>query len=319
MDRWNVFEPATWVTIEASYAPGTQKSYGRVFKQFEAFLADVGRTIENVRLSDVLTFMQEYVEAKSAASTMRYVSASLHHYFRLHRQEQVLSSYLVRLFVQGAQKLAPPPQKKTVIWDPEIPMRFIAGKPRPKDFLNAGREALLLLLLATGIRVDCASKLSSQVPTGGEYCRIPFLLPRKTGNSEPQVLKPFPENERLCPVKAIRHYLSLAKRIRATGEKFLFVSSRGKKAHIDTLRHWVVDLLEESGVKASAGSCRSAATSSAFLRSIPIDVILRSAGWARENTFRRYYQRQVLSEIICENLMPSIAETRLPDGIHNNW
>ena len=310
MDRWSVFEPATWVTIEASHAPGTQESYGRIFKRFEEFLSDVGRSMKNVRVSDALSFMQEFVDAKSAASTMRSVSAALHHYFRLHRQEQVLSSYLVKLFVQGAQKLAPPPQKKTVIWDPEVPMRFIAKRKRPSDLLNAGREAIVLLLLATGIQVDCASKLSRTLTVTRDFCRIPYLLPRKTGISEPQVLKPFPEIERLCPVKAIRHFLLLARRIRAEAENFLFVSSRGKRAHIDTLRHWVVDLLEESGVKATAGSCRSAATSSAFLRAIPIDVIMRSAGWARENTFRRYYQRQVLSEIVCENLMPSVSTSR---------
>ena len=83
MDRWRVFEPDTWVTIEASHAPGTQVSYGRIFKRFEEFLADVGRSMENVRVSDVLSFIQEYVDAKSAASTIRSVSASIHQYFRL--------------------------------------------------------------------------------------------------------------------------------------------------------------------------------------------------------------------------------------------
>ena len=309
MDRWSVFEAPTWVTIEASFAPGTQISYGRIFKCFEEFLADVGRTMENVRLLDVLSFMPEYVEAKSAASTIRSVSAALHHFLRLHQKEQLLSSYPLRLFFQGAQRLAPPPQKKSVIWDPEIPPQYIALRPRPSDFLHAGREALLLLLLATGIRVDCASKLGREFSHEGAYCRIPSLLARKTGFSEPRVLKPFSQNPRLCPVNAIRHYLALENRIRVSGEKFLFVSSRGTKAHIDTFRHLVIDLLEESGVKTTAGSCHSAATSWVFLRSNPIDVILRSAGWARENTFRRYYQRQVLNELMCENLMPPVLPT----------
>ena len=179
--------------------------------------------MENVRVSDVLSFLQEYVDAKSAASTIRSVSASIHHYFRLHQREQVLSNYLVKLFVQGAQKLAPPPQKKTVIWDPEVPLRFVSTRPRPSDFLNAGREAILLLLLATGIRVDCASKLSRVINDTGIYCSIPFLLPRKTGVSEPQVLKPFPGNERLCPVKAIIYSFSLPSSTRTCNGREIFV------------------------------------------------------------------------------------------------
>jgi hypothetical protein len=39
--------------------------------------------------------------------------------------------------------------------------------------------------------------------------------------------------------------------------------------------------------------CRSASTSLALERSVSIDVIMRSAGWSSENTFRRFYQRKV--------------------------
>ena len=59
----------------------------------------------------------------------------------------------------------------------------------------------------------------------------------------------------------------------------------------------MIDLLEKSGVKASAGSCRSAVSSAAFLREMPIDLIMKAAGWARESTFRRYYQRLIHSEV----------------------
>ena len=78
-------------------------------------------------------------------------------------------------------------------------------------------------------------------------------------------------------------------------------------ASVDTLRHWTIDLLEESGVKASAGSCRSAVSSSAFLRELSIDVIMRAAGWAQESTFRRDYQRMVHSDLDGVNLMPSLV------------
>jgi hypothetical protein len=49
-----------------------------------------------------------------------------------------------------------------------------------------------------------------------------------------------------------------------------------------------------AGIKASAGSCRSPPTSLAFEQSVPIDIIMRSAGWSSENTFRRFYQREVV-------------------------
>jgi hypothetical protein len=135
---------------------------------------------------------------------------------------------IIQMFVDGAQKLAPPPNKKVVIWDPETPLSFIKGRPRPSEFRAAGQEALLLLLLATGMRVDCASKLSKTVIFRAAFCQIAFLLPRKTGNSGPQVIRRFLDDPRLCPVEAIIHFLSLAKRIRKPAEKFFVYFFYGK-------------------------------------------------------------------------------------------
>jgi hypothetical protein len=138
-------------------------------------------------------------------------------------------------------------------------------------------------LLASGIRVDSASKLSKSVQRAPTFVVIPYLLPRKTGTSDPQVICMYEENPRLCPVHALEHFLLLAKSVRKRSENFLFVSSLGTRAHIDTLRHWVTDLLSDSGVEASAGSCRSASTSAAVSREVDIDTVLKSAGWARES------------------------------------
>ncbi len=214
---------------------------------------------------------------------------------------------VIQMFVKGAQRLAPPPLKKTVIWDPEIPLSFISNRPRPTEFRPAGQEALLLLLLATGIRVDCASKLSKEVNRFSTFVMIPYLRRRKTGVSTPQVIRVYEENPRLCPIRALEHFLLLAGKIRKNSEEFLFISSKGKRAHIDTLRHWVSDLLNETGVTASAGSCRSASTSAAVSRDVDIDTVMKSAGWARESTFRRFYQRQVVKVKEGYNLIRSTS------------
>ncbi len=263
--------------------------------------------------------MQDYVDARKAASTIRSVYSALLFHFRLNGRAEFLTNNpiiqmfvdgaqkLIQMFVDGAQKLAPPPNKKVVIWDPETPLSFINSRPRPTEFRAAGQEALLLVLLATGMRVDCASKLSKTVIKRAAFCQIEFLLPRKTGHSGPQVLRRFLENQRLCPVEAIDHFQSLAKKIRKPAENFLFISSKGKRAHIDTLRHWVTDLLEECGIQASAGTCRSASASAAVARDVDVDVVLKAAGWKKESTFRRYYQRQVLKANEGYNLIHSTS------------
>jgi site-specific recombinase XerD len=307
MDRWKVFDPAIWNTVHASLAPSTLRRYQGIFQLFQEYLSDVGRSVQNVEVEDVLTFIQDYVDDRKASSTIRSVYSALLFHFRLYGRETFLTQNpIVQMFVEGAQRLAPPPAKKCVVWNPEIPLSFIDARPRPSELRAAGKEALVLLLLATGIRVDCASKLSSSVTKRSTFCQIPYLLPRKTGYSEPQVISCFPEKPRLCPVNAIDHFLHISRKKRKPGETFLFISSTGKRAHIDTLRHWVIELLAESGIETTAGSCRSASSSAAHARDVDIDIILKSAGWARENTFRRFYQRQVLKSNEGYNLVRSM-------------
>jgi hypothetical protein len=104
---------------------------------------------------------------------------------------------------------------------------------------------------------------------------------------------------------AIEHFLSIGASVRNPSENFLFISSKGKRAHIDTLRHWVQDLLSETGIETTAGSCRSASASAAVARQVEIDIVLKSAGWARESTFRRFYERQVVKSREGYNLIRS--------------
>jgi site-specific recombinase XerD len=261
--------------------------------------------MSNVQVVDVLSFLQEMVDKRRARSTIRAAFASLSHYFTLFQQEKIIKSPLIALHVLGAQRLAPLADKVPFVWDPEIPLKFIAGKPYPHLFRQAGKEALLLLLLATGIRVSDAHRLSKKMVKTGQVWAIPFLEARKTGPAPPQLVHAY-ELARLCPVRALQRYLVLANPLRKPNQPFMFISSRGTRADIDTLRHWVIELLEASGIEATAGSCRSASTSAAVLRNMDVDQVLKSAGWAQESTFRRFYQRAIHPRLDSVSLLPKV-------------
>ena len=62
----------------------------------------------------------------------------------------------------------------------------------------------------------------------------------------------------------------------------------------DTLSRWLKNLLSLSGIDTSifvAYSVRSAACSAAHRNKVPINVILSSAGWSQDNTFKRFYKK----------------------------
>jgi site-specific recombinase XerD len=305
MARWGVADIPTWNTIEAALAPNTNRAYLTTFKCFLRFISNVGRDMDTTTVVDVLSFLQEYVDKKRAASTIRQLHAALLHFFTLYQRQAIIQSPIITLFVQGAQRLAPQTEQPQFVWDPEVPLQYLLHLPFPTSIRSAGQEALLLLLLATGIRVSDAHRLSRKMSKSGEVWIIPFLEHRKTGRSPPQLVKPY-STARLCPARALQRYLAIANPVRAPEQPFLFVSSKGVRASIDTLRKWVIDLLADAGIKAPAGSCRSASTSSAVARNMDIDQVLKSAGWATESTFRRYYHRALLPVQSCASLLPPL-------------
>ncbi|KAK3718254.1 hypothetical protein RRG08_023025 [Elysia crispata] len=67
----------------------------------------------------------------------------------------------------------------------------------------------------------------------------------------------------------------------------------------DTIRRWTKQFLRLSGVdtvRFKAHSTRAAATSLADFRHVPMDTILKFAGWKSSSTFARYYKRPLMAD-----------------------
>ncbi len=165
--------------------------------------------------------------------------------------------------------------------------------------------------MATGMRVGDVFLLGEDFSLENGVFVIPFLGKRKckvNGRwTTEQRISPYPGNERLCPGNALLLYATFSVPVRVPGEKALFISSTGERATKATLGRWVKDVLSKAGISATGGSCRSASTSDAFLRKVPVNVILSSAGWSSDLTFFRHYQRRAVVQNSPANLLPVLS------------
>jgi integrase len=305
MARWGIHDMNVWKTVLSSVVPSTQKSYEKIFFTFVSFFEARGLDFRSISIETVLSFLQSFVG--KSKSRVRTGVAALKMYLRVYKRVDLADHPLLVLFSKGAQNLAPLPRVKDTIWNPETVLDWLKSQPVPVSFLACARESITLLLLATGWRVDDVWKLDVKVEISDEAAIFFFREKRKCPVKKQwtlsQAVPRFRESERICPVKAISLFLERAQRVRKNSESpFLFVSTTGKRASKDTLRRWVIHLLLSAGIKASAGSCRSASTSAANAKNRSIDEILRSAGWSSESTFRRYYDRRVLKPVTPLNL-----------------
>ncbi len=148
-------------------------------------------------------------------------------------------------------------------------------------------------MLATGSRLSDILRLKASFEKTDYGVRLFLFTPRKTHlrkhlNAFLDVGF-FPDNRRICPARAVLRFLRLAHPLRSSSIDQFFISTMGRPAAQQTIKRWVEDQLRQAGIIAPAGSLHSAATSAAFLSGVDINAILKSAGWKREETWRRHY------------------------------
>ena len=127
---------------------------------------------------------------------------------------------------------------------------------------------------------------------------IEFVFPAhikqsRQGYKNPTLqLKAYPADPKLFVVTHLQEYLSRTQKLRGS-ETQLFVSYvkpyRGVTK--DTIAHWIRTVMQEARLDVETfrlHSTRSAATSKAKQACVPIQDILKHAGWSNERTFDRF-------------------------------
>lgn len=296
--------------MDAALAPTTKKSYMGIFKRFLQFAESKNVfSVEEFSLPLVLNFL-ELSKGIKTWSTMRTMAAALKFFLIQCNRGELFAMPQYLFFLKGCRRAAPIRQNRMCTWDPLGPLKALEVAPLPDvrpdldrvhQFMRCAQEAIFLFLMALALRVDDVFKLGCEIVIEEhKWIRLFFLEKRKcpvNGRYTPFVELPFFDTcTRICPARALLRYLGIASEFRIENDPYLFISSKGRRAAKATLRRWIVDLLADHGVVASAGTCRSSASSLAFISGVPVHEILAAAGWSRESTFRQFYCRPVTSQ-----------------------
>lgn len=207
-------------------------------------------------------------------------------------------------FMRGIFSQRPTLPKYVSTWDTSCVLDFLRKQfpHRVLSLLHLSRKLAVLLLLLSGQRgqsihsldirnVECSD--SSLVLRFGE-----LLKTSKPGHHAHEIVLPaFVENPALCVVTTYRDYIRRTLPLR-TASKRLFLSSIRPHgiASRDTVSNWVKAVLKEAGVNLTLygpHSTRAASTSKASQKGVPLDTIIRTAGWTCEQTFRVFYNKPI--------------------------
>jgi hypothetical protein len=118
-------------------------------------------------------------------------------------------------------------------------------------------------------------------------------------------LKAYPPDRRLCVFTVLKEYLLRTKTLRQNNEDALLISyiKPFKPVSSNTISRWVKTVMIRAGISEMFGahSARSAAVSKANLNGVPIQEIMKKAGWSNQSTFAKFYNKKVLQQGEFEN------------------
>ena len=223
--------------------------------------------------------------------------------------------HLVKRFLKAVFLERPSLPRYQVMWDPEVVLKHITnlGINKKMKLIDLSKKITILLLLLSGQRCQTIQTLSinNLHLTKNSIC---FYTDHLTKTSRPGHhqstlnLIAYQENRKLCIVTAIKVYLRRTAELRGSSTQLLITTTKPHRpATRDTVRRWVRETLQAAGIDIEMfkpHSTRGASMSKAA-KLIDIDLILKTVGWKKESTFRRFYNKPILSQEIMTNAILS--------------
>ena len=119
----------------------------------------------------------------------------------------------------------------------------------------------------------------------------------RPGKHQDKIILQSYKNKSLCIVSLLQLYLKRTSGLRGQ-EMQLFIRTQHpfKGVGRATISRWVKTIMKEAGININLfkpHSTRAAASSAAKAKGVPLSVIMKSAGWSQDNTFRKFYDRPV--------------------------
>ena len=294
--------------ILSSWRGNTQKQYGTYLKKWIKFCDRSKIDKFQPSIADLLKFLTELHDsglgysavntAKSAISSFLSIADPNHCQFGSH--------VLIKRFIKGIFEIKPSLPRYNCTWDTEIVLKFLKSLSPLSELslLQLSRKLVTLFALTTGQRAQTLHMFDIRNIESCEThlkIRIGDLLKQSSPKNHLSELfiSQYEIDSDLCVVKTYLHYVQRTVDIRQ--DPRLFIKSQKPYSWVSraTLSHWIKDTLALSGIDMacfSTHSTRAASCSKAVTSNVPIDTVLRTAGWKRDNVFRKFYHRPVSND-----------------------
>ena len=317
-------------TMLAARKPQTWNLYAKLFGVFERWCVQRKLDPSAVDITHVIEFLQwRFDKSKAAVNTLKVYCAALTVCLGKFEGYTVSSHPFVSAWLKGAYNIKPPVHPAVPRWSlPLVLHSFMEAPYEPMEKASLSvwtRKTIFLVAISSGARcselqaLDVREEMSVIRNRSASLRTNPGFTPKHASevNINRKIhLKAFYHNfknrvERnwntLCPIRALKHYIALTKRVR--GDCFyLFMpyapGKSGKQVSTVRIGGWLIQAIKDAyihfGRKPPEGlkphTLRAVATSAAALRGSTIEDIRRAATWASGYVFAKHYKLDMVPQ-----------------------
>lgn len=215
-----------------------------------------------------------------------------------------LSSHLLVRQALKSISIASVKPKKVPIWNTDdLTIWLSNNSPNPDSFYECSARAAILLLLCSGRRVHDLTLLSIDKDNCNWNDNYVIFWPKYGSKTDTVSVRQSgwrilqnKDNKSLDPYFWTKRVVDLSRARRSTcaiDNLFLTTCGDPKAASRTNIAGWIRKVLLQAGIKASPGSVRPAVASKNWVQNCPLDEILTRGNWRSENTFLKYYCREI--------------------------
>jgi integrase len=299
--------------VLSSWRGGTQKQYAVYIRRWRLFCNQREINLFQPSVAEALDFLVEMYELGIGYSAMNTARCALSSFIMPVNNVSFGAQPLVIRFMKGIFHRRPTRPRYEHIWDVSVVLNYLKTLSPVRDLSlkDLSLKLITLIALTTGQRGQslhlinlCDIKKSKSTFT---IVISDLVKQSRPGVSAPALrLNAYPVDRRLCVYTIMCEYLRRTMYIEKNMESKLFISyiKPHKAISRDTVSRWIRTVLQRSGVDVTMfkpHSVRAAAVSAAKYQKVPIEDILRTAGWGSECTFRKYYDLPITDENVFAN------------------
>ena len=210
---------------------------------------------------------------------------------------------LTTRLLKGVFELKPSLPRYQDTWDVSVVLKLLENWNLDEITLkDLTLKLTMLLAITTSQRIQTLKALSiSNMNLKADQCHFKIDVLLKTSRPGKHlnnlVIAAYSANKNLCPIKHLQSYVGKTSALRGTHTQlFLSYQKPHNPVSTDTIGRWIKVVMAKAGINTEmygAHSTRAASTSAAHKKNIDTNKILAAAGWSNENTFSKFYNKNI--------------------------